>query len=368
MNFNSGRMGMAEGIALAFIVTFPSIFLSVPSSAVAIAGNGGWLPGIPAALISGALMFMLIYVFARHSGDLLEVTEKLLGRLSTYVVGLFYFGVLFGSAILWTREFAENTLLTALPYAGFPFVVACYILSAGFLLFAGIENICRATYIILPFMVLGLVLVLAGLAPLYKPYNLFPWQGNGFSSLIQPILTMIGLSGGLSVLVILAPSFQDVKSLKGAVIFGYGGSAFLRILSVAVFIMVFGANVAREKTLPFYEMARLIYINRYLQRFEALFILLWVMVGVLAMAISLYGAIYITAKLFKLPSIKPLLPVMTLIIAQLAMILPDAKSVLDLEAILYPYVFAPGVILIPTVLFIATIVKGGKKAWPHAQL
>jgi len=364
-DYNSGRMGMSEGIALAFIVTFPPVFLSHPSTLVTSAGSGAWLTGIPAGFISGALMFMMTYVLARYPGDLISITEQLLGQMLAYVVGLFYFIVLFSFAILWAREFAENTLLTALPYADFPFVVACYTLSAGFILFAGIENICRATYILLPFIIGGIAMVLTGIVPLDRPYNLLPWQGNGLFSLIKPTLSLIGLSGGLSILTLLAPAFQSVKTMKGAVIFGYGGSAVIRILSIATFTMVFGANVAKEKTLPFYEMARLIYINRYLQRFEAIFILLWVMVGILAIAISLYGALFITAKLFKLPTIKPLLPAMTLIIAQVAMIPPDSNSISVIESILYPYVFAPGIIIIPSALLIAVIVKGGKKQCTH---
>jgi len=364
-DYNSGRMGMSEGTALAFIVTFPSIFLSFPSSGVASAGSGAWLSEILAGFISGVLTSMMIYVLARYPGDLLSVTERLLGRMLAYVVGLFYFVVLFSFAILWTREFAENTMLTALSYADFPFVDSCYILGAGFILFAGIENVCRATYILLPFIITAIVLVLTGVVPLARPYLLLPWQGNGLISFIQPTLSLIGLSGGLSILTILAPAFQSVKTMKGAVLFGYGASAVIRTLSVATFTMVFGANVAMEKTLPFYEMARLIYINRYLQRFEALFILLWVIVGILAIAVSLYGALFIMAKLFKLPAIKPLLPAMTLIIAQIAMIPPDSNSVSVIELMLYPYVFAPGVIIISSALLIAAIVKGGKKKCSH---
>lgn len=361
MDYNNGRMGMSEGIALAFIVTFPTIFLSAPSSEVAMAGSVAWLARILAGFIAGTLLFMLTYVFTRYPGDLLSVTEKLLGRFAAYSVGLFYFLALFSLASLWTREFAENTILAALPYADFSFLIACYILSAGCLLFVSIENVCRATYLLLPFMIGTLLLVWVGNLSLYRPYNLFPWQGNGLSSLIQPILMALGSSVSLFILTLLAPAFQSVKTIKGAVIFGYGGSVVLRFISVGAFIMLFGTNVAMEKRLPFYEMARLIYLNRYLQRFEAVFILMWVMVGILAIAISLYGALFITAKLFKLPSIKPLLPVMTLIIGQIALMPPDSQGVIVMETILYTYVLAPGVIMIPTLLFITAIIKGGKK-------
>jgi spore germination protein KB len=366
MAYNSGRMGMAEGIALAFIVTFPPVFLAVPASLAQEAGSLAWSIPLLGGLAGGALMFALAYVFDRYPDDLLAVVQKLLGKPTAYVVGLFYFGMLLAFAILWTRQFAENTLLTALPFANFPFIVTYYAVSAGIILYAGIEAICRATYLLLPFAITGLLLVLAGLVPVCMPYYLLPWQGNGLAALEGPVINQIGLSGTLSILAVLAPAFQNARTIRTAIVFGYGGSMVLRSISIAVFTMVFGANVAAEKTLPFYEMARLVYINRYLQRFEALFTLLWVMAGVLAIAITLYGAMYIAAKRFNLPAVKPLLPVFVLIVAHAAMLPTDSQSVLNIEQILYNYVFAPGAVIIPAVLFIAAVLKDRRKSCRRA--
>lgn len=359
MEYNIGRMGIAEGIGLAAAVTLPPIFLSMPAAMIHDAGSLAWAVPIVGGVFAVLQFFLLTYVLSKHPGDLLSVIEKLLGKAMAYLIGAFYFFVLLGFSIIWTREFAEYTMLTALPYVEFDLITACFIGSAAVIMYAGIESICRAIYIILPFNVIGVLLLLVMLIPVYRLYYLFPWQGNGLAFLIKPVLTQIGLSSPLFILPLLAKSFQTVRTIEAAIVFGYGMSTVIRSISIAAFIMSFGVAAAIEKTMPFYEMARLIHLNRYLQRFESLFIIIWVITGVFAIALCLYGAMAIGAKLFKLPTINPLIPPMAVVVAQAASLPPDTYSVLTLEATIIPYVFAPGIIGIPMLLFVAATVKKG---------
>jgi spore germination protein KB len=292
---------------------------------------------------------------------LLTLTEGLLGRAAAFVIGFFFLFVLFATACLWTRQFAENTLLTALPSADFYLVVVLYVFSAMLLVYLGIEAMARATYILMPFGIAGLLLVFAGLASQIRPLYIFPLLGNGLTALFKPSLLQFGASGPLAVLLLLAPSFQNSKTLQAALVFGFGGSILLRSVANLVYVMVFGVAVATEKTLPFYEMARLIYINRYVQRLEALFILLWVIMGVLGIAACLFGSLYIIVRLFKLPAQRPLLLPMGLIMASIAAQPPDVGVVLSLSTMLFLNISAPGIATVTVVLLVAALLKGRKK-------
>lgn len=365
MGNSSGRMGIAEGIGLTSIMTLPQVFLATPATMIQEAGSLAWAAPLIGGFAALLMICLLSHVFIRHPGDLLSVTEKLLGKLIAYLVGAFCFVMLLAFSVVWTREFAEDTMLTALQSAEFDIITTCFVVSAGVIMFAGIESICRAVYIILPFIILSLLFLLVVLIPVYKLDYLFPWQGNGLSFLIKPALTEIGMGGTIFVLPLLLESFQNTRTIKAAVVFGYGLTSIIRSVSMAAFMMAFSVAVAMEKAMPFYEMARLIYLNRYLQRFESLFIIIWVITGVFAIALSLYGAMAIGAKIFKLPSIKPLIWPMVIIVAQAAALPPDTHSILTLEATLYPYVFAPGVIIITTMLFIACVIKKEEKTCRH---
>ncbi len=353
MNYRSGRMGMAEGIGLIFAINFPLVFLGTPAFLAEAAGPLSWATPLVGALAAGALLWTLQALLARYPGDLLSLAGRLLGRSAVYPVGLFFFFAFFATACLWTREFAENTLLTALPRTEFSAIVLVYGFAAIVVVYLGVEAMSRATFLILPFAVVGLFLVFAGLGPEMRHYYLFPILGNGLPSLIQTTSLFVGGSAPSALLMLLAPAFQNAKTIQAAIIFGFGGSAVLRSIANAVYVMTFSASIGSEKTLPFYEMARLIYINRYVQRVEAVFILLWVIIGVLGIAACLYGSLYTLARLFRLPSPKPILLPLGLLMVQIASIPPDAGMVLSLGATLFTTILAPGFALIVVAFSIA---------------
>jgi spore germination protein (amino acid permease) len=308
---------------------------------------------------TAVLLWVQQFLLKRYSGDLLSLSQQLLGSLGGYAVNLFYLFSMYATACLWTRQFAENTLLTALPDAEFTKIVLFYGLSVVLLVYLGIEAFSRACYLILPFALGGLLLVFSGLTPVLKPLYLFPLLGNGLASVIKPTLSLIGASAPSVLLMILAPAFQNTQTIRTVILFGIGGASIIRALTNLCYVASFSAAVGLEKTLPFYEMARLIYINRYVQRLEAVFILLWVMVGLLGIAACLYGTLYVIAQLFKLPTPKPLLLPLGLIMISIAALPPDAGVVASLEQILFGSVLAPGFGITTLVLLIAALKRGG---------
>ena len=214
---------------------------------------------------------------------------------------------------------------------------------------------------ILPFAIAGLLSVFAGLTPVLKPLYLYPLLGNGVASVVEPTLQLIGASTPLLLLLVIGPAFQNQQTIRSVILLGIGGSSMIRALANAVYVAGFSAAIGLEKTLPFYEMARLIYINRYVQRLEAVFILLWVIVGVLGIAACLYGSLYIITRLFRLPTLKPLLLPVGLIMISIASLPPDAAIVASLEKTLFVRILAPGFIIMTLALLLAALKKGGGK-------
>lgn len=123
MNFQSGRMGSAEGIGLAYGITFPLVFLSTPAYLAEVAGPLSWVTPLTGGMAAGILFGGQLFLVNRYSADLLTISERLMGKAIAFTINIFYLGVMFGTACLWTRQFAENTLLTALPAAEFNNVI-----------------------------------------------------------------------------------------------------------------------------------------------------------------------------------------------------------------------------------------------------
>ncbi len=360
MSFQPGSMGAAEGIGLIFVITFAKIFLSIPAKAAEISAGLSWLSSAVAAAAAFVPVLLLNFVFKWIPGDLYSISRKLLGRWGAGFMAVFYIGIFLSDAALLLRQFAENTLLTALPGAEFSVVIAVYGLAVGLLVYLGIEAIARSSYLLMPFIVGSMLLIFLLLSPLYNIYNLAPWLGNGIGPTVKSGMLTAGVNIGAIVAVILAVSFQSYRNLNACLVFGLGSSAVLKAIFFVLYVMVFGVAVAQEKTLPFFEAARLVYLSRYLQRIEAVFILLWVIVGVISIAISVYIGLYLITRLLNLPTMSPLIPTVVLILIQLAMIPGDITTTVNLDYRLLSTYYNGGLYGFPILLFALAYLKKRK--------
>ena len=360
-------MGVSEGLALVFLNTFPRMFLTRPAQTIELNAGLAWFAAACPLITVLIPVCMLLYVFQRTQGDIYAVTRQLLGKAGAWVVSLLLILMFLSDAALLLRQFAENTLLTALPFMEFNNALSWYTVNAVILCYLGIECIARTAYIILPFGVASLGFVMAALTPFYDINLVGPWQGQGISTAIQSGIAVSGINFGVLLLFVLGPVFQNLRTIKRAALFGMGGSTLLKALSIFVFTLTFGTKVALEKTIPFFEMARLVYLNRYVQRVESLFIVLWVIAGIMGIAIDIYMAGYLLTRVLNLSTPRPLIASLALLVTGIAMIPPDIASVIRLDTVITLTLHNAGLYGIPALLFAATIFKGRKKkSWTSA--
>lgn len=357
MSYRPGKLGVSEGISIVFMSTFPSIFLSTPAVEVATSATLAWLQVIIQGIAALVMFFSVCYVLDRIDGDFYTVTTKLLGKTGAWIITILYILAAFVYYILMMRQYTENTMLTALPYTEFILIVAAYAITAGILVYMGLEGLTRATYIILPFAVIALLVVLLLLAPFYNIYRLAPWAGNGWMSVITAGLSIAGIDIGIFALAIVRPALQDMRTIRKAAGFGLALSTLLKSISVFIYLMVYGPAVGQEKVLPFFEMARLVYLSRYLQRVESLFIMLWVISGVIGIALSLYTGLYLLARVLNLPTFRPLIPAVSILLSILSTIPADITTAVQLYILASRTLLTACVYGVPLLLLAALIYR-----------
>lgn len=352
MSYQGGNMGVAAGIALVFAATIPRVFLTSLANRLMEDAQIAWVTTVISSVSSLLMLGLLLYVLHHVKEDLIGATRRLLGRLAAWVVALLYMAIFFANTVLLLREFAENTLLTALPFAEFSLVNIWYAFWIAIFIAFGIEVMGRVSYMLLPFLVVSMLMVILMLAPVYDVSQLVPWQGNGLGLAFYHGITMAGANIGAAILAVYTREFQNTRTTVQSLVFGLGGSALMKTVYTQTYLMAFGVYVGQEKVLPFFEMARLVYINRYLQRIEALLIALWVIVSMLAVAISLYTVCYLIARILDLPSVRPIIPIMAAIVATTAMLPPDIITVLGYERTFF-YFSSIGLYGVPIILGLA---------------
>ena len=358
--YQTGKLGIGEGVALVFGLVVTRLFLSGLTDVVRVNGQILWLSMIIYTVIPLLILYMMIYVNNSASGDIVAVCEHLVGKPGAWLMITAYILMFFANSASLLRQYAEYTIITALPRAEFQLVILWYVVSVGIVCYLGIEAICRAGYIMLPFVIVAMIVIFALVSPFYIAYNLTPWQGNGIIKAVQSGITGVGFNLGVLSLIFMSSAFQNVKTIKRIAMYAFGGSLLLRIVYMFVYIMVFGVNVGGEKAMPFFELTRLVYLNQYFQRIEALFIMVWVIVGLLSIVGSLYIGLYLIVILLKLPALRPIVPLGVVIIANLAMLPPNIGYTIDIDRLLLQ-ISLLGMYVFPGILFIMALLKKRRK-------
>lgn len=359
ISYRPGKMGLADGASLAFISGITPLFLALWSIVIDRAATGSWLT----PLITGPLTFVevysLIFLLGRFPGDLYDLSAKLLGKIVGNLTMVALMLVFFGNSVLQLRHYSENTLLTTLAELDISVAMGWYALMAAVAVYIGIESLARAARIILTFGMIGFGLILLALYDRFDIYNVMPWFGSGLP-VAQTGLMTTGLFLGTFILPILAPAFQDTRTLKIAAMAGIGLSTAVRATTLFVYTGVFSVAVGLEKTLPYFELVRLVYLSRFVQRIESIFILVWAFFGMTIIAFDLFLTAYLAARLLGLPAIRPLIVPLVIIAVQLALMIPDATTTIELTLELEGTVQTYIAFALPALLLAAYFLKGRK--------
>lgn len=350
-SFQTGKMGVAEGVAVVFFLLMPRVFLSTVAQLVQEAGQIAWLILAINGVYPVIAALMLSAVVSRTQENFYGVCQRLLGKPVAFVVCMYYILALAASAGSLLRQYCENTVTTALPDADIEIIILLYLVTISGLCWLGAEAMARAGTILMPFIIVGLVFTLWALFPFYVFHHLSPWRGQGLDVAVRGGISESGLNIGMIAAFILWPAFQKGKTIKKVLMVALGFSVFLKIIYYVIYVVVFGTSVGAEKAMPFYEMARLIYINPYLQRLESLFIVEWCWIGVMAVGLNIYSALYLFCQLFHLPNIRPLIIPAVFMLGSISLLPGDLGAVLVFDRNLI-HVSNLGIYVIPTVLFL----------------
>lgn len=326
-------VGYAEAIALAMIFTGSKAFLGYPRFLVEVGMTAGWLIAFIGMLLS--MLFWLaisalLNRFPRKS--LIEINKLTLGRFGGLAANLALLAYLIFSTSNLLRIFSDAVIITALPEAPISAIALLFIGVMWLTAYLGLESISRNAFIALPFILTGVSLVLLLLYPFWNFKELFPLFGTGLPSILLQGVLDTSAFGEILILAILAPNFSfDGTKLRNIGLFSIGILGLYFISITIVFLMVIPVPTTLENLTPFYQLSRSIYISKYYQRLESVFVLFWTYTAFLRLSLGLFVAASVTRDTFSLPYYRPLLPSMVIIFLALALTPAEMTTAITYE-------------------------------------
>ncbi len=354
-----GTFGPAEAVLLLAVSNIARIFLPYPRYLVEIGGSAAWMTpigGLLVALVGVYLMSLVLNKNPDHT--IIEITEEAFGPFMGIAINMVIVSFFIAVSTLFTREFSEALIIAALPETPISVIITIY-LAVGLLgAYLGIEAMARTARLSYIYIFAGLTILILALTPQWNVNNLFPIFGDtpfnvfGLGTFSTAAVTEIILGGVLVQAMGGGKKFGGIGYLSMLIAF-----ALLTVLLVSI-VLTLGRDPAIEATLPFYRISRNIYLGRFFQRVEAVFVIIWSLVGGIKIALTLYAATVSLARTLKLPDYRPLIWPLGLLIFILSLLPPDMLTTVKLDTdFLRPYSLIPNYLL-PVLILAVYWLKG----------
>lgn len=319
-----GKIGLTEMFCLLFLSNISRIFLSFPQAIVEDGQSAAWLLALIGSLGSLVMFWVITLLMKKFPGKtIMEATEQVLGPYLGTLVNLSYAAYFLVVVILFEREYAEALLASALPRAPISVVIFIFFMVSLAGLFFGLEPLARTARLATPFMLAFLGLLFVAVLPQCDWHNEFPLLGPGLGPLIFKGLYNYSLLSEALLAAVFMPVFQGWPYMRKAAFYGIAAGSLLLVALMFIYQGVFTVNVASEEALPFYILSRIVYLGRFFQRVESLFLMSWSIVGMFKISITLYAGAIVLTKTLKLPDEGPLILMCAVLTFALSFLPPD---------------------------------------------
>ena len=227
------------------------------------------------SLIAMGLTLIICMLYKKFIGiSFLDITEFVGGKFLKFIVGtIFLFYFVFTLAIILCK--AVNCLqivyypMTHPNYTVLLFVItaaiACNLKNNGFL---------RATFIIVPIVIIAIFFIFAGNLKNFNYENIFPIMGNGVKATFFEGITNLFTFGGIAYILFLPQNLKRPDKFISVSLISTAISSVLLTFVTATIILMFNKNVTSGQLFPLYIAVRYIEFGTFFQRLDSAFLLI----------------------------------------------------------------------------------------------
>ena len=311
----------SEMTAMLIIFVSTNAFLTYPRYISLNGYEAAWMEPVFSGVLTLILFFLVEQLLRRYfkNLDIVEVSKEVFGRFGAILIALVFSLYFLCSTAAVMREFTENVVSTVLPSTPILIVGAVFMFAVGYIVYGGIEGICRTAFIFLPILLVGLVAVCLMTVNWWRPYMLLPLWGTGPEQVLRGSLQYSSIFANVLLLTIIYPHVHDTSKMRRIGFVSIVVSTLLLVGLMLTYHMVFPAAETGKTSFALYRLARMIHLGPFFQRLESIFIFLWVTAATVRMAVTLWGCSYLLGKAFGWPTYRPAVPALVLLSFSLGM-------------------------------------------------
>ncbi|PGM55033.1 GerAB/ArcD/ProY family transporter [Bacillus sp. AFS053548] len=269
----------------------------------------GWISVIISGLIITLLVFLLVMLCKQYPNETyFQFNQKIIGKwlgISLSIIIIVYYLCL---SALEVRMMAETTRLFLLQGTPTWAILIPFLWIGLYLVLGGINPIARMLELIFPITVLFFLLVIFLGIGIIEIDNLRPVLGNGIKPVLNGLKTTSLSFSGFEVFLFIFMFMKDKTKISKTILFGIGIPFVFYTITVVAVVGAFSVDGVLLQTWPV-----LTYIRSYdiqglfVERFDSLFLVIWIMQIFATYIIAFYICTLGMAQIFNKKSIKPFL-------------------------------------------------------------
>ncbi len=361
MLLEAGKIDSKQAIFLLINVVLSTAVLFVPALTAHHGKQDAWISSI-LAVLGGLVIIKLIVALGLRFPEmnLFQYSEVIMGRLLGKAVTLLYLWwfLIICAGVL--REFGSFLVAVFMPDT--PIIVFIIVLTiiVAYTIYSGLEVFSRVNQHFIPMILFSLIVLLILATPEMKFTRLLPLLETSTVDIVKGAISPLAWFGELAVFLVFIPYLnkpQEAPRIAYTAIF-ISGIFFLFI--VLGILAIFGPALTARWIFPTLNGARMIHLANFLERPEAVIMVIWVTGVFIKVCLFYYALVLGSAHLLGLKDFRPMvLPIGVVIISCSILFF---RSIIDLAHFLGqvwpPFSLSIYSLALPLILLVVSLVRG----------
>lgn len=355
------KIGKIEAISLILIVILNEIVLNIPNTIILSTGSGTSINIIFVSILAIIFTYIVCKLFKPFYGkDILDISEYIGGGILKTIVGILFmllFIVIASLSVKFLTNFVRLVYFNSSPMV---YILLFFLVPALFINKFGIKTISGVNLIFIPLIILSLIFLLVFSYNNFTIERIFPIFGNGFFNTFVAGSTNIFAFSGLAYLYFMPSLLKDAKDFDTVSMVSIILSSICLVFSIISLMMAFPAVANTDETLSLYLLTRMVRLDHFIERLDAIFIFIWVISLISFLSLTFFYILGIFKRITKIEDSKCLISPLGLIILGNCLIFNNIAIVKFLARVVSKYFVLILVFGISLIILILANIKNKK--------
>lgn len=358
-----GHFGSSEAFSLITIVLITKIFYASPLAIINQLGTAAWYGTLVSCTTALSVFTLVYFLMKRFPGqDLYQIFEIVTGKVvGKTLILIFAFYLLYKTGVN-IAEFLAILKVYGLPFTPPSFLIAAFLLVVIAMAYVGLEGIARVANLFFPMVMGGLVLILLLSIPNYDFNFLKPYLGYGLRETIITGMIRASAYDEIIFLAIIINSIHGLKKFKKVGLSSLILTGLVFSTCLACILAAFQFTVGSEHLSGMFQLSRVIYLTRFLQRVEAIFLIIWVVTSVVMVSFIFYITLSSYCRAFNISNHRPLILPFAFLTFLVAMFPDNIAEVLEIHVKVLREFSSLILFSIPVMVLVIALIRGKKGA------